>query len=526
MTNQLRSPQGGGQTSFELGGIRALLWLLFLGAVGGVFWNFQNGPTTLLLAGTEIQGIALSIGLRIDILSSIMLTMITLLGACIAQYSVRYLAGESRQTYFFRYLLLAVVSTSMLVASSNLVLFFLSWLASSLFLHQLLVYYKERPEAVNAARKKFAISRIGDLSLLLAIGFTYQIFGTFEFEELFRSASAVAAGSDQDFRLGIIGFLFALGAMAKSAQFPFHFWLPETMEAPTPVSALMHAGIINAGGFLIIRLSPILEHSASAHILLALVGAFTAVFAALVMITQNHLKAKLAYSTISQMGMMLFACGLGLYSFALFHILAHSFYKAYAFLSTGQQVEESRKTILPHERPSGLYLGTVTAIGLGTLCFGLLFEKGFYLPYFTYSAILFLGLSQNFGGLSLRTFTSLVGSKIGLILAGSVALFVMIEVQISHFLSSLVPSIHSSLDWNAPQALMCGFSYLVFACGLWLTAYLPYAESTLMKRVYSYFWNGGYFSAYSSRYLESFYGKSQVSIANQSQFSETEHANA
>ena len=207
-----------------------------------------------------------------------MITMITLLGAIIGKYSLRYLNGERKQAYFYKYLFVTIISVSFLVLSNNLVMFFAMWLSSSLGLHKLLLYSPERKQAVAAAWKKFFVSRFGDLSLLIAIVLTYRTFNTFDFSELFQAANAVANNSPEARMLSIIGALFTLGAITKSAQFPFHFWLPETMETPAPISALMHAGIINAGGFLIIRLSPMLQHAELAHIILTIFGSVTAVF--------------------------------------------------------------------------------------------------------------------------------------------------------------------------------------------------------------------------------------------------------
>ena len=269
------------------------------------FSNDLSLPITLNLIQAPIQGIGF--GIRFDSISAILLCMVSILAASIARYSDRYLNGESRQLHFYGYLSFTTLSVSLLIVSSNLAMLFLMWLSTSYGLHQLLTYYSDRPLALQAARKKFFISRLGDLALVLAIFLTYRLFGTLELDAIFKSIYAVKV-EDQN-ALSMIAVFFAIGAMTKSAQFPFHFWLPETMETPTPVSAFMHAGIINSGGFLMIRLSPLMVTSGVAQFLLATMGAFTASFGALAMITQNDIKKKLAYSTISQMGMMMFACG-------------------------------------------------------------------------------------------------------------------------------------------------------------------------------------------------------------------------
>ncbi len=182
------------------------------------------------------------------------------------------------------------------------------------------------------------------MALLVAMILTYYCFGSFDYRDIFASAAnAQFVIADKYHLLSWIGTLFVIGAMTKSAQIPFHSWLPDTMETPTPVSALMHAGIINAGGFLIIRLSPLVSQSHVALDLLAIVGAATAILGAVVMLTQTSIKRTLAYSTIAQMGFMMLQCGLGAFSAALLHIIAHSLYKAHAFLSSGSVLESAAR---------------------------------------------------------------------------------------------------------------------------------------------------------------------------------------
>jgi len=278
-----------------------------------------------------------------DGVSAAMLVMVTLLGAVIQRYAASYLGGDARQGSFVRWLSLTLASVQLVVVAGHLVVLFGAWLATSYGLHRLLVYYGDRPGAVLAARKKFVVSRLGDLCLVGALVLIASQWGTLHLEELVQVEHSGAAGAQS---LGWAGHLIALllagAALLKSAQLPFHTWLPETMETPTPVSALMHAGIINAGGFLVIRLSALVAPSVAALHLLAVVGALTAVGAAVIMLTQTSIKKSLAYSTISQMGFMLMQCGLGAFSMALLHILAHSLYKAHAFLRSGSVVAQAQ----------------------------------------------------------------------------------------------------------------------------------------------------------------------------------------
>ena len=472
------------------------LWIFFSAALCILGWHLAYGDGTISLFSLDLAGIKIHFALKIDTVSSLMLAMIALLGAIIGKYSLRYLNGEKKQAYFYKYLFLTITSVSLLVLSNNLIMFFLMWISSSFGLHKLLLYSPDRKQAVAAAWKKFFVSRFGDFALLLAIILVYRTFGTFDFYELFRAANAVPNNSPEAHRLSIIGALFTLGAITKSAQFPFHFWLPETMETPAPISALMHAGIINAGGFLIIRLSTMLQHAELAHIILTIFGSVTAVFGALVMITQNDIKKKLAFSTISQMGVMMVSCGLGAYSLALFHIIAHSFYKAHAFLSTGFLVEESKKVKFNHSKPSVVFLTLGAAFGYFLITIGTIYEGSQYIAYFTYSAILMLGFVQNidfgeqsFFKMGVRFFSFLLG-----IFIFSLGVCFMFESFLHEKLATIMPLTWGENENSTLQAITCFFSYTIFVMGLGLSALLIESKGRLMKKIYLYFWNGGYFS--------------------------------
>lgn len=294
------------------------------------------------------------LGIYFDRLSATLLLLVAFLLAVIVQYSCHYLAGDPAHGRFTRWLCLTGAAALMIVIAGNLVQLGLAWTATSLGLHQLLMFYPDRPGARLAARKKFLISRLGDTCLLGAMILTYQEFHTWDFAALFARAGAVAAAGPAGVPLAVkvTGFLLVAGAMMKSAQFPFHSWLPDTMETPTPVSALMHAGIINAGGFLVIRLAPLLALSPLAMTTLAGFGAFTALFASLVMLTHASIKRCLAFSTVAQMGFMMLECGLGAFPLAVLHLVAHSLYKGHAFLASGgaaQVVRPGRTATVPRQ---------------------------------------------------------------------------------------------------------------------------------------------------------------------------------
>lgn len=311
------------------------------------------------------------LGVHVDEIAVIMMILISFIGLIIARYAMRYLLGDPGQGQFFRWMSLTLGATLLLVMSCNLVMLTVAWMLTSFGLHQLLTHYPERAWAVWAARKKFLISRLGDVMLVAALILTYRCFGTTEYSEIFAAADAIRAGTTPGgWTPHGIGILFVLGAMTKSAQFPFHSWLPDTMETPTPVSALMHAGVINAGGFLIIRLSPLVSLSPIALNLLAVMGAITALLGSVVMLTQTSIKRSLAYSTIAQMGFMMLQCGLGAYSAALLHIVAHSAYKAHAFLSCGSVLDGAARMKIPAMRAASTTRNAVAftgAIAIGTL---------------------------------------------------------------------------------------------------------------------------------------------------------------
>ena len=325
-----RWTQIGATTALAVIGLAIADWVL----EGGAF-----GP----LAGIEAAGFGGGWRpFRFDVLSALMMAMIAVIGAVVARFGRRYLDRDSAQRPFSLWLAYTLGAILLLPMANNLFVLFAAWVMSSHGLHKLLTLYSERPAARMAAHKKFLISRLGDVMLLLAFLWMESEWGSVEFTAIFKAAASAVAAGDTHPVTGI-SLLIVLGAITKSAQFPFHSWLPDTMEAPTPVSALMHAGIINAGGFLLIRLSPLLALAPGALMALAFIGAISATMASLVMLTQNDVKRKLAFSTISQMGFMMLQCGLGAFSAAMLHIVGHSFYKAHAFLSAGSWVDPTGK---------------------------------------------------------------------------------------------------------------------------------------------------------------------------------------
>ena len=282
---------------------------------------------------------ALSVSVRLDLLTAIMLILVSFIGLIILRFSRRYLEGDPSQAYYVRWFMATLAAVTLLVISNNLMLLALAWICTSLALHQLLTFYSNRQQALIAAHKKFLASRVADLCLLGACMLIGLNFGSLEMDEIFaRIETAPAYPAALQWAV----VLLAVAAVLKCAQLPIHGWLIQVMEAPTPVSALLHAGVVNIGGFLMIRMSPLMVGSDAAQALLVFVGSLTAVIAALTMMTRISIKVMLAWSTCAQMGFMLMQCGLGAYELAALHLIGHSLYKAHAFLSSGSVVEQYR----------------------------------------------------------------------------------------------------------------------------------------------------------------------------------------
>jgi NAD(P)H-quinone oxidoreductase subunit 5 len=250
------------------------------------------------------------------------------------RYSRRYLDGEAREGAFQGQMLATLAAVLVLVQAGSLAVMVLAFLAVGLGLRQLLLFYPDRAEARRAAAKFTLVWGAGDVALILAAALLGAVFGTGDLAAL---AAAAAEGLPAGAQVAV--GLLVLAAALKTAAFPLHGWLTEVMEAPTPVSALLHAGIINAGGFLLIRLADLVQASPGAMAALVMLGGLTALFGAVVMLTQSAVKTALAWSTVAQMGFMLLQCGLGLWALALLHIVAHAMCKAHAFLASGGAVQ-------------------------------------------------------------------------------------------------------------------------------------------------------------------------------------------
>lgn len=349
------------------------LALLPAALLRGFWWpaRIAGGLGLVLVLGAWLQA-ALD-GLDNDRLGLAMLGLVGLLAWVIIEYSRRYLEGEPGQRRYVLALLVTLAAVATVVTSTDLILLVGAWILSSLSLHQLLTFYRDRPQALVVAHKKFLASRLADVCLILAALLLIRASGDSSMALIVETVNARLQASGQlGWDLQLAALLLALAVILKSAQLPVHGWLIQVMEAPTPVSALLHAGLVNLGGFLVLRFAPLFSAAVPAQSLLVAVGGLTAVIAALVMMTRISIKVRLAWSTCAQMGLMLLECGLGLYELALVHLLAHSLYKAHAFLAAGETVAQARQHALQPQAAARGLAGLLLALLLAGLSLALL----------------------------------------------------------------------------------------------------------------------------------------------------------
>ncbi len=318
----------------------ALSWPIFLGFVVGTY-----EPTVVpVLKWVQSGSLAFDWALRVDTLTAIMLVVINTVSALVHLYSWGYMDEDPDQPRFFAYLSLFTFAMLMLVTADNLVQMFFGWEGVGLASYLLIGFWFRKPSASAAAIKAFVVNRVGDLGFMLGIFGTYLVFDTVSITEILAAAPGMSGAT-----IGFLGYnvytmdvlcvLLFIGAMGKSAQLGLHTWLPDAMEGPTPVSALIHAAtMVTAGVFMVCRLSPMFETAPVALGLVTFIGAATCIFAATVGTTQWDIKRVIAYSTCSQLGYMFFAAGVGAYGAAMFHLFTHAFFKALLFLGAGSVI--------------------------------------------------------------------------------------------------------------------------------------------------------------------------------------------
>jgi NADH-quinone oxidoreductase subunit L len=332
----------------------ALSWPIFLGFIGGGSHEYVVPVLEWIHSGD----LAVNWELRVDALTAVMLVVVTTVSSLVHLYSWGYMADDPSQPRFFAYLSLFSFAMLMLVTANNLVQMFFGWEGVGLASYLLIGFWYHKPSANAAALKAFVVNRVGDFGFSLGIFGTFLVFGTLSIPDVLAAAPSMAgstigfAGMRVD-TMTLLCLLLFVGAMGKSAQLGLHTWLPDAMEGPTPVSALIHAAtMVTAGVFMVCRLSPMFEQSDTAMMVVTVVGAATAFFAATVGTAQNDIKRVIAYSTCSQLGYMFFAAGVGAYGAAMFHLFTHAFFKALLFLGAGSVIHA-----MHHEQDMRFYGG-------------------------------------------------------------------------------------------------------------------------------------------------------------------------
>lgn len=317
---------------------------LFLAALASIYIyiNIETFKGNFIVYNwINFAQINLNFSIFLDPLTAIMFCVVTIVSSVVHMFSIGYMHEDKLRARFFCYLSLFTFAMLVLVSADNFIQLFLGWEGVGLCSYLLVGYYFHKPSANNAAIKAFLVNRVGDFGYLIAIALIYKYFNSLNFQEVFSNTSAIEKknllflGFEFNLITCICMFLF-MAAVGKSAQIGLHIWLPDAMEGPTPVSALIHAAtMVTAGVFLVVRCSPIFEYSQFTLNVITYVGLITSLFAASVALLQNDIKKVIAYSTCSQLGYMFFACGISAYSLAMFHLVTHAFFKALLFLGAG-----------------------------------------------------------------------------------------------------------------------------------------------------------------------------------------------
>ena len=334
-------------------GRRGAHWVTIIGmvistlAAAAVFFDVvegkvQEGPVYTWLASGNVR---FEIGFLIDRLSATMMLVVTFVSLMVHVYTIGYMADDPGYQRFFSYISMFTFFMLMLVSANNFLQLFFGWEGVGLMSYLLIGFWYERPTATYAQLKAFLVNRVGDFGFLLGIALILMYFGSLDYSTVFRAAPTLAGNTIEVVPgaawslLTLICLLLFVGAMGKSAQFPLHVWLPDSMEGPTPISALIHAAtMVTAGIFMVARMSPLYELSETALSVVMVIGAITALFMALVAIVQNDIKRVVAYSTLSQLGYMTVALGASAYAAGIFHLVTHAFFKALLFLGAGSVI--------------------------------------------------------------------------------------------------------------------------------------------------------------------------------------------
>ena len=387
-------------------------------------------------AGLAVFDGPFMLALRADLVAASMAALVGFIGWIVMRYSRTYLDGEAREGAFHGLMLTTLAAVLVFVQAATLPTLVIATFAVGLTLKRLLLFYPDRPEAQRAATKFSRVWYAGDVMLACAAGLLYVRFGTLDVTAL--PLAAATSGLSLAGTLGVATIVAA--AALKTAAFPLHGWLTEVMEAPTPVSALLHAGIINSGGVLLITAAGLVQQSTGAMAALVMIGGFTALFGAAVMLTQSAIKTALAWSTVSQMGFMLLQCGLGLWTLALLHIIAHSLYKAHAFLSSGGAITE----VASIRRPGPVAVPSVAAV----------------LKSFAFALAIFVAIAAGF--------TATFGPKTPQALALGAILIFGVAYLVAQGLAGRAPAALTTRTITAALAAAVGyFSFQTLAQSIW-----------------------------------------------------------
>ena len=357
-------------------------WIIFI-----QFINNKETEIIFILNWITSGNFIVNWSIRLDTLTAVMFIVVTTVSACVHLYSIGYMQEDPSKIRFMGYLSLFTFFMLVLVSSNNLLQMFFGWEGVGLASYLLIGFWHHKDSANKAAIKAFVVNRVGDFGYAIGIAGIFYIFGTISFDSIFEQVDQFSDHQIQFLSfsfptLDFLCFLLFIGAMGKSAQLGLHTWLPDAMEGPTPVSALIHAAtMVTAGVFLIARMSPLYEFATFTNLFITFIGAATAIFAASIALTQNDIKRVIAYSTCSQLGYMFFAAGVGAYNASIFHLTTHAFFKALLFLSAGSVIHA-----MHHEQDmrkmGGLFKKipfTATMMWIGSLAIiGFPYLSGYY----------------------------------------------------------------------------------------------------------------------------------------------------
>ena len=314
-------------------------WIIFI-----QFINNRDTEIIFILNWITSGSFIVDWSIRLDTLTAVMFIVVTTVSACVHLYSIGYMEEDPSKIRFMGYLSLFTFFMLVLVSSNNLLQMFFGWEGVGLASYLLIGFWHHKDSANKAAIKAFVVNRVGDFGYAIGIAGIFFVFGSISFDNIFQQVDQFSEHQIQFLSLSfptldLLCFLLFIGAMGKSAQLGLHTWLPDAMEGPTPVSALIHAAtMVTAGVFLVARMSPLYEFATFTNLFITFIGAATAIFAASIALTQNDIKRVIAYSTCSQLGYMFFAAGLGAYNASIFHLMTHGFFKALLFLSAGSVI--------------------------------------------------------------------------------------------------------------------------------------------------------------------------------------------